>query len=348
MTGRRRIKTIILILVAAGLLAAFPFLRYYRWIFTSNTDLQGKKEYHLYIPTGSEYNDVLDLLDEDGIIRNRQSFEWLAARKNYPNHVYPGHYRLQPGMSNNRLISMLRAGSQEPVMLTFNNIRTIEQLATIVSRQIEANREDIIRLLNDRDFLDKLGLTPATRIGIFLPDSYEFYWNTSAEQFINRMYREYSKFWNRERLKKAEAAGLSPMEVMTLASIVDEEAIISEEEPAIAGVYMNRLRKGIRLQADPTIKFANGDMNIQRVLKKHLVIDSPYNTYRYGGLPPGPIRIASLSAIMAVLDYQRHDYLYFCAKDDFSGYHVFARTLDQHNANARAYRKALDKKKIYN
>lgn len=345
---RRRIKIIILILAAAGLLAALPFLRYYRWIFNSNTNLQGNKEFYLYIPTGSDYSDVLSLLDEERILRNRQSFEWLAARKNYPSHVYPGRYRLWPGMSNNQLIGMLRAGRQDPVMLTFNNIRTIEELATKVSRQIEADREDIIRLLNDRDFLDKIGLTPATRIGIFLPDSYEFYWNTSAEQFINRMYREYNRFWNQERLNKAEATGLSPMEVMTLASIVDEEAVIHDEEPVIAGVYMNRLQRGIRLQADPTIKFANGDMNIQRVLKIHLQTDSPYNTYRYRGLPPGPIRMPSLSAIMAVLDYQKHDYLYFCAKDDFSGYHVFARTLDQHIANARAYRKALDQRKIFN
>jgi len=345
---KRRNKIIIIILLLAGLTAAIPFYRYYRWIYSRNIDLKGDKEHYLYIPTGSDYQDVLDLLNADGHIKNIHSFDWLAVKKNYPNHVHPGRYKLRPGMSNNKLIGMLRSGSQEPVMLTFNNIHTIEELATVVSRQIEAKAQDIVFLLNDRAFLDKIGLTPVTRIGIFLPDSYEFYWNTSAEQFIYRMYKEYNRFWNRERTKKAEAIGLSPMEVMTLASIVDEETVMKEEEPAVAGVYLNRLKKRMRLQADPTIKFAHGDMNIQRILKKHLLTDSPYNTYRYGGLPPGPIRIPALSAISAVLDYQHHDYLYFCARDDFSGYHVFARTLEQHNENARSYRKALDQQKIFN
>lgn len=331
-----------------GLAAVLPFLRYYRWIYSGNIDLHGEKEYFLYIPSGSGYEDVVNLLGTSGQIRNISSFKWLAVRKNYPNHVFPGRYRLRQGMSNNQLIGILRSGSQEPVMVTFNNIRTIRELASVISRQIEADESEIVRLLQDRNYLIKLGLTQETCIGIFLPDTYEFWWTTSAEQFIQRMYREYGKFWNRERRKKAGTIGLSPMEVITLASIVDEETVMKEEEPVIAGVYLNRLKKGIRLQADPTIKFANGDMSITRILKKHLTIDSPYNTYRYGGLPPGPIRIPSLSAIKAVLDYQRHDYLYMCARPDFSGYHAFARTLEQHNVNARAYRKALDSRKIFN
>jgi UPF0755 protein len=335
---------IILPVLGAGIL----FIHYYNRIYAPNVDLEGGEDVYLYIPAGSDYQAVMDLIAGEGFIRNTASFDWLARKKNYPNHVNPGRYRLRDKMNNNRLINMLRSGRQEPVRLVFNNIRVLERLAGVVSRQIEADSASISDLLKDEEFLASLGLSRESVTGIFLPNTYEVYWNTSAEQFIRRMLREYERFWDRERRARAESIGLSPPEVMTLASIVDEETMIDDEKPVIAGVYMNRLNRGIRLQADPTVKFANGDMNMQRVLKVHLEKDSPYNTYRYAGLPPGPIRVPSVSAVEAVLNYQRHDYLYFCARDDFSGYHVFARTLDQHNKNARSYQNALNRRKIYN
>ncbi len=342
------VKYLLVLLVIAVLGAVILFVRYYNRIYAPNVDLSGKETLLLHIPTGSDYQAILDLLTADGIIKNTKSFDWLARRKNYPNHVNPGQYSIPDKISNNRLINKLRSGKQEPVQLIFNNIRSLDKLAGVVSRQIEADSASICELLKDEAFLGSLGLSRESAMGIFLPNTYEVYWNTSAEQFIRRMLAEYETYWNRKRRGMAETIGLSPLEVMTLASIVDEETMMDEENPVIAGVYMNRLNRGIRLHADPTVKFANGDMNIQRVLRKHLEIDSPYNTYRVGGLPPGPIRVPSLSAVEAVLNYQKHDYLYFCARDDFSGYHVFARTLDQHNKNARSYQNALNQRKIFN
>jgi UPF0755 protein len=272
----------------------------------------------------------------------------VAIKKNYPRHVYPGRYILRGGTSNDRLVNMLRSGSQEPVKLVFNNIRSKEDLAGTLAEQIEADSAGILGLFSNVERIEENGLSPETAIGIFIPNTYEMYWNTSAEELFERMMREYRIFWNEERLSQARRIGLKPMEVITLASIVDEECLMREEEPSIAGVYINRLNRRMRLQADPTVRYAAGDMNITRVLKKHLLIESPYNTYRHGGLPPGPIVIPSISAIDAVLEYDRHDYLYFCAKEDFSGYHNFATTLAQHNENARSYQKALNRRKIFN
>ena len=243
---------------------------------------------------------------------------------------------------------MLRSGIQEPVQLVFNNIRTPEKLAGMIAGQIEADSLEILSLFSNTVLMEKHQFSRETIMGVFIPNTYEIYWNTSGEEFLDRMVREYRIFWNEKRLARARRIELEPMEVMTLASIVDEETFMKEEEVRIAGVYINRLNRHIRLHADPTVKFAAGDMNITRVLNKHLKIDSPYNTYRHGGLPPGPIVIPSISAIDAVLNYERHNYLYFCAKEDFSGYHNFAKTLAQHNKNARSYQNALNRRKILN
>jgi len=290
---------------------------------------------------------VVSLLYENNYIINRNSFEWLAEKKNYRNHIYPGRYKLTNGMSNNKLLDLLRSGKQEPVKVVFNNVRTKEQLAGKIAKQIEADSISIMRLLKDKDFIGKYDLNIATISCIFLPNTYEFWWNTSAEKFIDRMNNEYKKFWNEKRLSKAKVLNLTKEDVVTIASIVDEETYKKDEMDDIAGVYINRLRKRMPLQADPTIKFALGDFTVKRILKKHLDIDSPYNTYKFYGLPPGPISIPSIDAIDAVLNYKEHDYLYFCASADFSGYHVFAKTLSQHNVNARAYQRALNKEKIY-
>jgi UPF0755 protein len=320
----------------------------YNRILRSNVDLAGEEAMDIYIPTGSDFDDVLQLLAEQDILRDTTSFRWLALQKNYPNHVYPGRYRIRNGLNNNDLIGQLRSGRQEPVQLVFNNIRTPAKLAAIIAEQIEADSAGIRSVLKDSALLAGHQLTHETVIGVFIPNTYEIYWNTSPAQFLERMIREYRMFWNEKRLSQAREAGLTPMEVMTLASIVDEETLKKDEEARIAGLYINRLKQGMRLQADPTVKFAAGDMTITRVLKKHVAIDSPYNTYRNEGLPPGPIVIPSVSAIDAVLNYERHRYLYMCAREDFSGYHNFARTLSQHNKNARSYQKALNRRKIFN
>jgi UPF0755 protein len=329
------------------LIVSFLLYKSYQRIYQPNIILKEAKTAYINIPTGSTIEDVINILYEKNYIVNRNSFEWLAEKKNYRNNIHPGRYKLTNRMSNHKLIDLLRSGKQEPVRVVFNNVRTKEQLAGKISKQIEADSISILRLLKNNDFAEKYDLNPATITCLFLPNTYEFWWNTSAEKLIDRMNVEYRKFWNESRLSKAKVLNLTKEDVIIIASIVDEETSKRDEMDEIAGLYINRLRKRMPLQADPTIKFALNDFTIKRVIKKHLEIDSPYNTYKYYGLPPGPISIPSIEAIDAVLNYKEHDYLYMCAKADFSGYHVFAKTLEQHNNNARAYQRALNKEKIY-
>lgn len=301
----------------------------------------------LYIPAGSGFNDVLDLLDNNHLIRNRTTFRWLALRKNFHNNVKPGRYRLVDGMNNNDLINMLRSGDQVPVNLVFISHRRIEDIAAVVGRQIEADSADIVDLADDMDFIGSLGFDQSTLPALFIPNTYQVYWNISPVQFYERMKTEYERFWNDSRETKRNSLGLSRIQVSILASIVSEETVMVEEMPTIAGVYINRLNRGMRLQADPTVRFALGDFTVNRILRVHLDIDSPYNTYRYAGLPPGPISVPPVQAIDAVLDPEEHNYLYFSAREDFSGYHRFARTLTEHNRNARLYREALNKRRVF-
>ncbi len=321
-------------------------LHFYSRVFAPNVNPDDDQAEDLYIYTGSSLDDVVQILRDSNLIRNTDSFVWLARRKNYDSHVNPGHYVISPGMNNNELINLLRSGRQTPVDVTFTNVRSIPVLASVVAGQLEADSASIVKLLHDERFLSSLDINRQTVPGLFIPNTYEFYWNTGARGFISRMKKEYDRFWKGKRRLEAEKINLTPMEVSTLASIVDEETNMADEMPTIAGVYINRIKKGIPLQADPTIRFALGDFSIRRVLKKQLEIDSPYNTYIFAGLPPGPIRIPSITAIDAVLNYEHHNYYYFCAKSDFSGYHAFAKTLAQHNQNARLYQKALNRRKI--
>lgn len=341
------VKVIISILVIVLIFMIFFFYTSYKRIYQPNVILKESETAYLYIPTGSTLEDVVNILYKKNYIVNRNSFERLAEKKNYRNRIHPGRYKLTNQMNNNKLLDILRSGKQEPVKVVFNNIRTKEQLAGKISRQIEADSISIIRLLNDPVFVQKYGLTTKTITCIFVPNTYEFWWNTSAEKFIERMHKEYVTFWNENRLSKAKTLNLTKEDVITIASIVDEETFRKDEMDDIAGVYINRLRKRIPLQADPTIKYAIGDFTVKRILKTHLETESPYNTYKYYGLPPGPISVPSIEAIDAVLNFKEHDYLYFCAKADFSGYHSFAKTLEQHNINARLYQRALNKEKIY-
>ena len=249
-------------------------------------------------------------------------------------------------MSNNQLVNMLRGGLQSPVKVTFNNIRDVDMLAGRIADQIEADSTSISNLLHNQQYINQLGFDSATIPALFLPDTYEFYWTTDAEGFVSRMFQEYNKFWNDERKQQAAAKNLTPIQVSTLASIVNKETNMSDEMPRVAGVYLNRLKNNWLLQADPTLVFAWKDFSIRRVLDSHKEIESPYNTYKYIGLPPGPICIPSLAAIKAVLNAEEHHYFYFCAREDFSGYHNFAKTLAEHNRNAAKYQQALNQKGI--
>lgn len=324
------------------------FLLYKAYLKVYETNTAFDKDYvYLFVPTGSDYNDLIEIIKNQGIVDDFTSFEYLADIKNLKNNVHPGKYRINKGMNNNEIINLLRSGSQEPVKVSFHVIRTKEQLAGVATRNIECDSIELLSLLNNPEQAAKYGFTPTTFFTMFIPNTYEFYWNTSGEQFIERMAKEYKKFWTEERKSKAKEMNLSQSEVSILASIVQEETNKTDEMPDIAGVYINRLKKGMLLQADPTVKFAAKDWSIKRVLNKHKEIDSPYNTYKYKGLPPGPISLPSITALDAVLYYTKHDYLFFCAKEDFSGYHYFSKTLKQHNIYANRYRNALNKNKIW-
>ena len=337
-------KYVLTPIILVAIFATLIGYKTYRKIYSAN--VEASKAY-LYIPTGSGYEDVIESLIEDSLLKNIESFKWLARKKNYPNHVNPGRYKLDSTMSNNDIINKLRSGFQDPVKVIFNSIRTREKLAGKIAKQIEPDSTELVKLFYNDSLISDLGLKQETFTCIFLPNTYEFWWNTSGEKFVSRMKVEYQRFWNEDRMNKAAKLNLTKEEVITLASIVDEETYFNSEMPRVAGLYINRLRKRMHLQADPTLKFALGDFSIKRVLNIHKQIDSPYNTYRRYGLPPGPISIPSISAIDAVLNYESHNYLYMCAKPDFSGYHNFAKTLSQHNINAREYQRALNKERIW-
>lgn len=335
-----------LVIFVVGLLVGVLFLfRYYILFRASNVTV--KSETLIYIPTGSSYNDVLSILEKSKVIKSTERFKRVASYYDYPKTIKPGCYAFRPGMSNSSMVKMLKYGHQKPVKVTFTGMRTWQQLAQHIGAQIEADSLSLLHYFMADTVALNRGFTPATFMAMFIPNTYEFYWNTNALGFINRMQKEYNRFWNDNRVQQSSALGLTPIEVSTLASIVEEETNVKSEMPIIAGVYINRLHKGIPLQADPTVKFAVGDFSIRRVLTRHLAVDSPYNTYRYKGLPPGPIRIPSAFVIDAVLNAQKHNYLYFCASPDFSGRHLFAKRLAEHNRNAAEYRRALNKVKIY-
>lgn len=337
---RRRRKSyglLMIIIVVIGIVAVF-FARNYLYISKPIIKTADGKDVSLYIPTNADYQYVKNELISLNVLKSKNAFDWLAKRSNYDENVHPGRYILTDGMTNQQLINMLRMGYQTPVKVVFNNMRTVEQLAGRISDQIEADSISIINEISNNPDVD------ATT---FIPNTYEFYWNTDADDFVDKMIVEHKRFWNETRMQKAKDIRLTPRQVSILASIVDKETTKTSEMPRIAGVYLNRINKRWPLQADPTLVFALGDYNIRRVLDVHKNIDSPYNTYKFAGLPPGPICIPSIAAIDAVLNAEKHNYYYFCAKDDLSGYHVFAKNITEHNRNAEKYRKALNKNKIY-
>ena len=301
-------------------------------------------ESEIFIPTGADYDTLLTLLGEEGEhITDLARFERVASLKGLSKSVRAGRYILKEGMSAKSVVGMFRGGMQSPVRLTFNNIRTLPQLAGRLAEQIEPDSVTLLAHLSSPEVAEKYGFKPEEMIGMFIPNTYEVWWNITPEGLTERMKKEYDNFWNEERVAKLARTRLTQKEVTTLASIICEETRMTDEMPTMAGVYINRLRRGMLLQADPTVKFAIGDFTIRRVLNRHLEVDSPYNTYKYAGLPPSPICMPSIKGIDAVLNYKESNYLYFCAKEDFSGYHNFARTLSEHNQNARRYANALNK-----
>ena len=306
-----------------------------------------KKHTVLYIPTGSTYEQVMDTIGSNLLIKNKEVFDWIAVKKRFPGNIHPGRYVIDRSLTYNSLINLLRSGKQTPVKVTFSNARTLNDIAGRIGKQIETDSVRIVDFFSDDSNYKSDGFKKENIIAVFIPNTYEFYWNTDVKELYSRMLKEYRLFWNTSRVSKAKSEDLNPFEVSILASIIDDEVVKRDEKPRIAGVYINRLKRGMPLQACPTIKFAMNDFTITRVLNKYLLIDSPYNTYRHTGFPPGPIGCATIEGIDAVLNAEKHDYLFFAAKADFSGYHNFSRTLSEHNRYAALYQKELNKRKIF-
>ena len=339
-------KRILYLLSVIALLVISGVVLFYNSIFGISIHAE-KPAKILIIPTGASYEQVLDSILSINLVKNIKFFDRVAKKKNYPALVKPGRYVIDKDFSYNSLINMLRSGHQTPVRITFQNIRTLNQLAGKIGNQIEADSIQIMSFLSDESNYIDDGFKKETVIAVFIPNTYEMYRNTDSRGLYNRMLKEYGIFWNSQRISMAEGKGLDPIEVSILASIIDDEVVKPDEKPRIAGVYLNRLKAGIPLQACPTIKFALNDFTITRVLYKHLQVDSPYNTYMHLGFPPGPIGCPSIEGIDAVLNAEKHDYLFFAAKADFSGYHNFSRTLAEHNHYAAIYQKELNKRKIF-
>jgi len=340
-------RTLIRYLFLIILLAAAGGISFYYTIFIYKGVRTNDREITLRITGDMLYEQVLDTLGKRLEIRNGKILKWVAEKKHYQDHIRPGRYVIESDLSYNGLVNLLRSGSQTPVNVTFNNVRNIYSLAGKIGRQIEADSSSIVAFLSDPSNYERDGFTTENVIAVFIPDTYQLYWNTSPSGFYSRMLREYNRFWEGQRQKRADSMKMSRIEVSILASIIDDEVVRKEEKPVIAGVYINRLRKGIPLQACPSIKFALNDFTITRVLNKHLEVDSPYNTYKYKGFPPGPIGCPTIEGIDAVLHAEKHDYLFFAARADFSGYHNFSTTLAEHNRYAAEYQRELDRRKIF-
>ena len=295
----------------------------------------------IYIDNDDTVDSVYVKLENNLQASTLTGFKWLVSLKGYK--VRPGAYRIDAAFSTLSAYRTLANGHQTPVNLVIPSVRTLGQLARTVSRQVMTDSASIAALLNDSVYCASLGYTHETLPALFIPNTYQVYWNMSPQAFVERMQKEYMRFWNEKRKEKAKKIGLTPTEVSTLASIVEEETANKAEKPMVAGLYLNRLRAGMPLQADPTVKFALQEFGLKRILHKHLEVESPYNTYKYPGLPPGPIRIPSIDGLESVLNYIVHNYLYMCAKEDFSGTHNFAETFSKHLVNARRYQAALNR-----
>jgi UPF0755 protein len=346
---KRNVKNNLLITaIITAVIGIYVSYTLYDYIYAPNISIEADSAY-FHIKSGSDLDTVISQLKNHNKIhlKNENSFNWVAEKKKYQKQIHAGRYLLKDGMNNNELVNLLRSGKQVPVKLKLNNhIKKKEKFISEVSHELEVDSAELSQLLNDETFLSQYQLNSENAMALFIANTYEFYWNTSANKFVEKMGKEYNKFWNAERLKKAQDIGLQPSDIIILASIIQHETGIDSDRSLIAGVYMNRLHKNMPLQADPTLIWATANTNISRVWNEHKEIESPYNTYKYSGLPPGPICLVNQKSIDAVLNYQKHNYFYFCAKEDFSGYSNFSETYTQHQLNAKRYQKALNERGI--
>lgn len=333
-------KRFFLLLILAAL-ALGAFLAWYGYeLVTVGVTAFRQDEKVVFIASPLSIDSLSQQLAADSVIASPKHFQRVAGWKRFTK-AKPGRYVVKQGMSHNSIINKLRSGDQDPVRVTFNSTRSVEELAGRVGAQIAADSADLVFLLRNPNTAAEYGFTENSFKSMFIPNTYEFWWDTDAVAFLERMKNEYDAFWTQERRDLAKAMNFSVNEVTTLASIVHAETAKRDEAPVVAGLYLNRLRIGMALQADPTLIYAHQDFSIRRVLNIHKEIDSPYNTYKYAGLPPGPINFPDANYIDAVLKADKHDYIFMCAKADFSGYHNFSRTLDQHNVYANEYRRAI-------
>ncbi|QTD38101.1 endolytic transglycosylase MltG [Polaribacter batillariae] len=337
-------KKIIYILAFFLLLGGILAYNYYQKIFGKAIT----KDIELFVNSSDSLIDVKKKLED--FSRSPETFLWVASKKNFEK-PKAGRYLVKEGMSNNDLVNMLRSGRQTPLKISFNNQDTLEKLAGRIAEQIQADSIALLETFRDREFLSKNNLTEKSVLQIFIPDTYEFYWTVSPEKFRTKMWVAYKRFWNENRLKKAQKLGLTKDQVITLASIVQKETAQNSERPTVAGLYLNRLEKNWPLQADPTIIYAikqlkGQDYVVKRVLTVDLEINSPYNTYKNTGLPPTLISMPDVSAIDAVLNAEDHEYFYMCVNVDKLGYHAFAKSLAQHNRNAEKYHRWLNKQGV--
>ena len=330
--------SILILIIGGG--ALFFYQLFYTPIFNIQEDTR------IFIDEDDTADSVRQKITENCEPKDLQGFDILAKYYNYYNRIKTGCYTATPKDNACTFVRKLNAGWQTPVNIIVPSVRTIDRMAEALSNQLMINKDDIINYLTNHKNLKELGFNQETLPSLFIPNTYEMYWNCDIEKLMTRLKKEYKRFWDEERIQKARSIGLSPNEVVTLASIVDEETANNKEKPIVAGLYINRLKRNIHLQADHTIKFALQDFTLKRIYNKHLKIESPYNTYLHPGLPIGPIRIPSIAGIESVLNYAKHDYIYMCAKEDFSGTHNFAKTLSEHNANARRYQQALNQRGI--
>lgn len=338
-SNKRRKKILLWALVIFMLIGCFLLFK----IFGPNT----LKDDYLYIKTGSNYEQVKNTLNKESFVKDMKSFDILARKANYPNHVKAGRYQIRKGMSNYNIILLLRSGRQTPVKIIINKLRTKQDFINKISKNLEADSMALKRLLNDAVFLAQFNLDTNTALCAIIPDTYEFWWNTSADKAFKKIAKYYTAYWTDERKQKAITLGITPQEAIILASIIEEETNYNSEKDTIASVYLNRLKKGMKLQADPTAKYAYGDFTIKRITATQTNLSSPYNTYYTTGLPPGPICTPSKKSIESVLNAAKTEYLYFCAKEDFSGAHRFAITYEEHQKNAKRFQQALNDRNIH-
>ena len=326
--------------------STFAILIFYWLFFSINISVENKR-LEFYIKKNTSFTEFLEVISP--YLKSKVSFKLASKFKKFDTNIKPGRYVIEKSMNNNQLINNLRVYNI-PIKLTFNNLERIENLASVISKQLEVDSLNLINQLLNEEFLKQNGFNTNNALSMYIPNSYELFWNTSAENFQKRMYKEYIKFWNNKRLSRAREINLTPIQVSVLASIVNKESSIKEERPIIAGVYINRINKKIKLQADPTVIYSikEKDKNFEKIIKRvffrDLDIDSKYNTYRYFGLPPGPICMPDISSIDAVLNYSKHNYLYFVANPNKPGYHSFSKNLKDHNNQRRVYLNWLRKK----